>query len=594
MVLHLPDTKDSEKDTKQIHMIKKKSTVNRTALAWMGKVAGRKKWYILLLTFVQMVLGISGVWYAFLMRGIIDAAVERERDRFYNAALLLAGMVVLQIGLRALNRFLEEYTRSALENGFKERLLTVLLTRNYASVTAVHSGEWMNRLTSDTVVAADGLIQILPCAAGMLIRIAAAVFALSAFAPVFARIFIPGGLFVLMLTSGFRKVLKRLHKKIQEADGNLRVFLQERLNSLMIVRTFAQEETTVKEVKTLMGIHRAARMRRNGFANLCSIGFGTAVHGAYAFGAVYCGYGILQGTMTYGTFTAVLQLIGQVQNPFANITGYLPKYYAMIASAERLLEAEGYQEEYQEDRVSEEKIRHFYQNDFVGLGMKNADFTYWSQVKGEGEADFVPEVLSNLNLEIDKGDYVAFSGPSGCGKSTVLKLLMCLYPLDAGERYLRAADRKIPLTCAWRGLFAYVPQGNQLMNGTIREIIAFGEPDDKLEEERMLMALRIACADDFVLKLERGLDTVLGERGAGLSEGQMQRIAIARAIFSERPVLLLDEATSALDETTERQLLCNLRAMTDKTVLIVTHRQAVFSITDKIICFSEKGDGKNV
>ena len=145
-----------------------------------------------------------------------------------------------------------------------------------------------------------------------------------------------------------------------------------------------------------------------------------------------------------------------------------------------------------------------------------------------------------------------------------------------------------PLTAAWRGLFAYVPQGNQLMSGTIREVVAFGDPDAMQQEGRLAQALKIACADEFVMTLEHGVDTRLGERGAGLSEGQMQRISIARAIFSDRPILILDEATSSLDEATEQQLLTNLRQMTDKTVLIITHRPAALKICDRNIDMTEE------
>lgn len=154
-------------------------------------------------------------------------------------------------------------------------------------------------------------------------------------------------------------------------------------------------------------------------------------------------------------------------------------------------------------------------------------------------------------------------------------------------------NNRILLTAAWRGLFAYVPQGNHLMSGTIREIIAFGDKKRMGKDDQLTRALRIACAEEFVAALKLGIDTPLGERGAGLSEGQMQRIAIARAVFSEHPILLLDEATSALDEQTEKRLLVNLRSMTDKTVLIITHRLAVFSVTDRVIYFSGKGSLTN-
>ena len=168
--------------------------------------------------------------------------------------------------------------------------------------------------------------------------------------------------------------------------------------------------------------------------------------------------------------------------------------------------------------------------------------------------------------------------------------MMALYPLEGGERKLLFADgTERELTAAYRRLFAYVPQGNVLMNGTIREVVSFAEPDQAGNEERLRHALRVACAEEFVNNLEDGLDTELGERGSGLSEGQMQRIAIARAIFTGSPILLLDEATSALDTETEKRLLEKLHVLTDKTVVIVTHRPAVLSICDRVLRFTESG-----
>jgi ATP-binding cassette subfamily B protein len=284
--------------------------------------------------------------------------------------------------------------------------------------------------------------------------------------------------------------------------------------------------------------------------------------------------------MSYGTFTAVLQLINQVQNPITNLSGFLPRYYAMLASADRLIEAEQFVEDDRTPAVAD--VERFYREEFRGLQLKDACFTY--RIGRES-----PQLLNGLDLTIRKGEYVAFTGPSGCGKSTVLKLLMCLYPLDSGARNVMSTTGDLPLTAGWRGLYAYVPQGNQLMNGTIRDVVTFGEQDAADKDEAIYRALEIACADQFVRELPDGLDTMLGERGAGLSEGQMQRIAVARAIYSDRPVLLLDEATSALDDATEKQLLKNLRAMTDRTVIIVTHRSAVLDVTDTEIRFKKPG-----
>ena len=557
-------------------------------LQWLSAVTGRAKGLVGLLVVVQTVLSVSSIAFAFILRRIINMAVDGVQGGFWASLALLVGILLGQIALSAAGRFLSEYTSATVENRFKQRLFSALLTGDYASVTAVHSGEWMNRLTSDTTIIAGGVTQIVPGLIGMLVRLFGALAAILWLEPRFLYILLPGGAAMMLLTYAFRKILKRLHKRIQETDGALRVFLQERLESLLIVRTFAKEQQTAAQAASLMEQHKAARMKRSNFSNLCNIGFAGAMNGAYLLGIGFCGYGILTGTMSYGNLMAIMQLVGQVQSPFANITGYLPRYYAMLASAERLMEAEAFAPD-SEHPLAEEETLEFYRAKLTALRLEHASFTYQPPVRAEEAQPPMPVVLKDIDLTIRKGEYIAFTGPSGCGKSTVLKLLMCLYPLDAGSRTLETTCGTQPLTAAWRSLFAYVPQGNQLLSGTIRDIVSFGDPCKAQDDAGILRALRIACAEDFVQKLEKGLDTTLGEHGQGLSEGQMQRIAIARAVFSEHPILMLDEATSALDEATARQLLENLRRMTDKTVLMVTHRTDQTGFFDAELAFSKDG-----
>lgn len=557
--------------------------MNEPAIKWLWKVAGKIKIAILLLLITQVFIAILAVSTAWMLKSLINSAISGNKSEFIVNVFLFLGIIAGQITLAAVNRYLQEYSKSSAENCFKKRLFSCLMTKDYEQVTAVHSGEWLNRLTSDTTIIAEGVTVIVPEATGMIVKLLGALFSLIYLIPKLALALLPCGALMVLLTYAFRRVLKKMHRKIQESDGRLRVFMSERLSSLMMVKIFAKEKQTTEQAAEKMSDHKMCRMQRNHFSNVCNIGFGIIMRGAYALGAIYCGYGILSGSMNYGTFTAVLQLISQIQSPFANITGYLPKYYAMTASAERLMEAECLNDDCSGESISTQDINKFYHNEFESIVFEGLNFTYKSP---SDDAENMPIVLKNLDLEIKKGEYTAFTGHSGCGKSTVLKLIAALYKEDSGKKYLKTSSGKINLDASERGLFAYVPQGNQLMSGTIREIVAFFDNDKLNDTEKIWRALKIACADEFVSELKDGLDTRLGERGAGLSEGQTQRIAIARAVFTERPILLLDEATSSLDEITEKNVLENLKNMTDKTVVIVTHRPAALEICGKIINFS--------
>ncbi len=548
-------------------------------LRWLWRILAGTRWEVLCLLVLNVLSGGSGVALAWTLRNMIDRAVARDGAGFLRQGGLFLGVILLQLLLGALIRRTHEHASVTLENRLKKRLFETLLYKDYAAVTAVHTEEWMNRLVSDTTVTAGAIVSIVPQASGMLVMLVSAVSAVLVMLRAAVWAIVPAGVAISLMGYLFRKKLKALHKDIRAADGRVRVTLSERLSELMIVRSFRREQTAVRQGEAAMEAYRAARMRRNRFANLASFAYGLLMRSLYAGAAVYCGYGILKGTVSYGTFVAVLQLVGQIQTPFANLSTYIPQYYAMIASVERLMEAEGFVDDCPEGQLPQPKIDELYGRSFRGLRFEDVSFAYTDRAEPT-------RVLQHVTVAGQKGEIIAVAGPSGQGKSTLLKLLLCLYPVSGGRRLLVTAEGEMPLTSAHRGLFAYVPQGNRIFSGTVREALTFG--DEGVPDEAIWQALDIAAAD-FVRELPEGLEAMLGERGAGLSEGQLQRLAVARAILSGHPILLLDEATSALDEGTEARLLDNLKRMTDKTVLIVTHRPRVRAISDRVWVLREDG-----
>jgi ATP-binding cassette subfamily B protein len=551
--------------------------MNTSAFAWLRKQLHPQRNRIAILLLLHILLGGSSVLYALLLKRVIDAATNGCDTRLAGCFMGLIALTAGQIALRAAERHTAERARSECENRLKAGLFGHLLEKDYAAVTAVHSGEWMNRLTSDTVVAANGYTEILPNAGGMLVKLVGALVLLLLLEHRFVPILLIGGVLMILLTYLFRKVLKRLHKTVQEKDGAVRTYLQEILGSMLVVRSFSAKEQSAYQAQLRMDTHQTARMQRNRFSNLCNIGFGSAMQGMYLLGIGYCASGILNGTVSYGTLIAVMQLVAQIQSPLANITGYFPRFYAMLASAERLMEAENYADDGSSGAKTHDEINRFYRDEFSAIAVKIDEFSYRDEQRQR------MAVLRGLDFRIRKGEFIALTGDSGCGKSTLLKLLLCLYPLEHGTRLLECQEKEaILLTAKEHRLFAYVPQGNHLMSGTIREIVSFADRGRMADTNAVQNALRIACAEEFVAALPDGIETELGEHGHGLSEGQMQRLAIARALFADCPILLLDEATSALDAETEQRLLHNLRKMTAHTVLIVTHRPAALEICDRV------------
>lgn len=554
-----------------------KKIVKNPAMSWIFGVSGKLKLGVLLLVLLNSAISISAVAFALVLREAIDGAVSGNKMVFLKFVIILGLIMVGQIAARGVIRFLDEYVRSGMENVIKTRLYETILSRKYSAITAYHTGELLNRITNDAVVVADGFVQIIPGIIAMLVKLAGAAAVLFVLDYRFSVIFFAGGGLVLIFTTLFRRVMKKLHKDVQAADGVLRSYLSENLGSLMVLKTFGAERKSIDTSKQYMDKHRFMRMKRNRFSNICNVGFGLVMNGGYIFGLCWCSFGILHGSITYGTLSAVLQLVDQLWAPLANMTGYMPKFYGMLSSAERCMELETLEEEHVESQFSRDYCRELYK-DMTAIECKNITFRYEDDI-----------ILENADISIGKGELITIMGNSGAGKSTLLKLLLAIYEPEKGTLEIKTEKESYALTERYRKMFAYVPQGNFLMSGNVTSAIAsLDDTSADVDMDKVKAVAHIACADTFVEKLEHGYDTLIGERGMGISEGQAQRLAIARALYTDAPVLLLDEATSALDEQIEKKVLKNIRELTDKTVIIVSHRKAVLEVCDRCVVLEDK------
>lgn len=542
-----------------------------SARKWIGQLAKAELPKMVLLVFGNALSSVCAVSLALLAKQIIDAAQFGDRDRLWKAAAVLLCVVLLQLLLRVLNNSLAVRVSGRLDMRCKQELFSAILKKDYSAVTAHHSGDLMTRLTADVTVVCDGVTTLLPSAVSMVTRLLFAFIVIVSLDARFALLLAAVGIALFLAARLFRGKIKKLHKRVQASDGRLRAFLQEAIESLLAVQVFGVQEKVARQANAHQAENYDAKLQKNRWSILANTGFSAAFSFGFLITLVWCGIGLLDGSITFGTLTALLQLVNQVQVPLSGLSGLFPTYYAMLASAERILEIEQLPDDAQTD-AAESMLR---PECFEGVRFADVSFAYGRN-----------RVLEHADFEIRKNDFVVISGISGIGKSTLFKLLLGVLTPDSGEITVTADGKVYTAGKCTRPAFAYVPQGNLLFSGTVRDNIRFIKED--ATDAEIDAAVRIACADSFIAALPDGLETQLGEGGRGLSEGQIQRLAVARAVLTDAPVLLLDEATSALDEDTERRLLENIRAMQNKTCIIISHKKAAFAICDRELTIADK------
>ena len=517
---------------------------------------------MILMNAAQVLQALLGVWLALGMRNVIDAAVAGNREVFFRFCLLQCAMVGGVLICQFVHRYFRDRLHAELDRDWKRQLFHKLLRGDYKSVSDYHTGELLNRLNNDVRTVDDTLLNVIPNLLGMGCRLIGAMVVLIALDPVFGLIALAIGVGAVLVTGLFRTKLRSIQKRISQEDGRVSGFLQEILENLLMVQALDVAPEVERRADAYMQTRYELQRKRKNLSLTASTGVSLLSRSATLLALFWCAFRLLSGKMSFGSLTAVTQLMSQLRTPFVGLSGILPQYAAMQASLERLMELDDISGE--ED--AGEETADLYQK-LCAIEAKGLCFTYDRE-----------QVLRDVSFQIPKGSFCVITGESGVGKSTILKLLLGIYQKSGGLLQLVCEDEAVHIDRHTRKMFAYVPQGNLLLSGTLRENLLLAKPD--ATEEQINKAIYISAMDLYLPQLPQGLDTLLGEDGIGLSEGQAQRLAIARAVLSGAPILLLDESTSALDAQTEQIVLQRIRELSGRTCIAVTHREAALAYSD--------------
>lgn len=543
-----------------------------TAGIWLFKLGKPILHYVLVITVFGVLMSLASVGMAIVAKSFIDTAVSRDGSGMLRYAIIFAGIILTLLGLNIVTTLASVWIGEKVSNTIREKLFTNITKAEWIKVASYHSGDLLTRLTSDAGTVSGFYLGVVPGIISLTAQLVAAFIALYTMAPTLALLAFLLGPLALLASRLFAGKLGRLHRLMQETEGKYRSFMTETIQNLLVMKSFGLENHSVKIMKDFQNERLGYVLSRNklglGLSTALSIGYWSGYFLAFFWG----GMGLVAGTVTFGTLTAFLQLIGQIQSPFMDLANTFPKIIAVIISCERLMEIEGIPAE---DMTDSDNITPDWES--AGITFENVSYYY-----EDGK-----HIINEANFSIKPGEIIGVVGPSGEGKTTLIRLLLAMVRPVKGKVYLSAqSGERITSGAVSRKLISYVPQGNSLYSGTIRDNILKGCM--QAGQDDIDCAAEAACALEFINELPEGINTAIGENGLGISEGQAQRIAIARALIRKAPILVLDEATSALDSVTELKVLDAIRRLKpQRTCIIVTHRKSSLELCSRVFRIEE-------
>ncbi len=524
------------------------------------------KWSLLAVVLVGFLMIACSLLFIWFSKAIIDMAVGEKVGDIFLYIYFLVACLGGQVFFRLLNISLLNKVSVRMGNTVRQKIFSHLLYVRWHSLKEMHSGDMLTRLMKDTDAVVQLLTKTFPNTIISLAQLLASLGLLFYFSPSLALMLGIGMPVLLLFSKSFYRKMLQYSEWIKKTESKIYGQMQEALSNQAVIRTFERQEVEVNRLQLKQAQLYSTIRKRVGLTIVANLIANSAFTGGYLLAFLWSIYGLLHKTITFGTMTSFLQLVVRVQRPMSDLMSIIPSVISAKASLDRLENLLAYK--------TEQKTRNPILPSLKEIVADSISFRY-----EDGEH----WIYQNFSFSCKAGTMTALMGETGSGKTSLLKLLLGLYKINEGKLgvYYSNEGKYKELSETTRSNFVYVPQGNSLFSGTIRDNLLVGNLD--AEDKDLRRVLTIAEAG-FVWELTGGLDYCLGEKGSGLSEGQAQRIAIARSLLRSGQILLLDEATSALDEATQRRFIHNLRTSIGKRIVIfITHHSEVAELCDEVI-----------
>ena len=499
-------------------------------------------------------------------KSLIDSAISGNAPEVIKWLIIMVGIALISLLSTPLISFITTHSSTKLNQSIQKEIYNHIEYSDWLALNNHHSMSILTRITSDVKTVSSTLLSTIPNLVSLFITLIGSFYTLIIWAPSIALIATLIGPFLIIISRVFGSKLKKLYKEVQEVTVKYNSFMQESIQNIMITKTFCMEKNNMSQLEDIQDNRYKLSMKNTKFSVLTSLSLDACSSAVYF--TIFCwgALNIAKGVTSYGQFTSMLQLYNKVQSPISSLAYMVPGLISTLAATERLMELESI--------PLEKNIDEAYTPSIIQPNIKFTDVSF----KYNDDAN----ILNSINLNINFGDTIAFIGPSGEGKTTIIRLILSLINPSDGDITIYNESSTSTLNRYHRNLISYVPQGNTLFSGTIEDNLRYGKLN--ATESEIMDALKNACALDFINDLENGLQTKIGERGVGISEGQAQRIAIARTFLRERPILILDEATSSLDPETELKVLQSVKNLKHKpTCIIITHRPSALDICSRVV-----------